>query len=149
MTAPAPGAPEPAGVDGGLTVFGNLGKLPIMPIPKARLHPGAEAPFHARAAVLKAMAHPTRLFLADRLRDGEKCVRELTAMVGADISTVSKHLAILKSAGIVLDRKQGLQVFYSLRFPCVLDFFTCVESVIRAMGGVAARPARSNRRRSK
>ncbi len=116
-----------------------------MPVRKAPPHPGVEARFRARAAVLKALAHPTRLFLADHLRGGEKCVRELTALVGADISTVSKHLAVLKGAGLVLDRKQGLQVFYSLRFPCVLDFFTCVESVIHAMGGAEARPARRRR----
>jgi len=52
-------------------------------------------------------------------------------MVGADISTVSKHLSILKTAGILKDRKQGLQVFYSLKYPCVLGFFKCVEGVVR------------------
>ena len=54
----------------------------------------------------------------------------LTDMVGDDISTVSKHLAVLKNAGIVADEKRGTQVFYSLRVPCVLNFFSCVESVL-------------------
>jgi len=89
-----------------------------------------QARFEARARVVKAMAHPTRLFIVDALSHGERCVCELTEMVGADMSTVSKHLAILKSAGIVDDDKRGSQVYYSLRCPCILQFFECVESVI-------------------
>jgi len=81
---------------------------------------------------MKALAHPTRLFILDELSRGERCVCELTEMVGADISTVSKHLSVLRNAGIVRDDKRGAQVFYSLRVPCALDFFTCVESVMEA-----------------
>jgi ArsR family transcriptional regulator len=90
-----------------------------------------QAKFEARAHIIKAMAHPTRLFIVDQLSHGERCVCELTEMVGADISTVSKHLAVLKAAGIVQVSKRGLQVFYSLRCRCVMDFFDCVESVLR------------------
>ena len=90
-----------------------------------------QARFEARARIMKAMAHPTRLFMVDELSRGERCVCELTEMVGADMSTVSKHLTVLKSAGIVQDRKSGLQVYYSLRCPCVMNFFSCVESVLR------------------
>ena len=92
----------------------------------------AQARFEARAAVIKAMAHPTRLFIVDELSHGERCVCELTEMIGADMSTVSRHLAVLKGAGIVEDEKRGAQVFYKLRMPCILNFFECVESVIRA-----------------
>ena len=92
-----------------------------------------QARFEARARVVKAMAHPTRLFMIDELSRGERCVCELTEMVGADISTVSKHLSLLKNAGIVRDEKRGSQVFYSLRVPCVLNFFSCVESVLETM----------------
>ena len=88
--------------------------------------------FEAQAAVLKAMAHPTRLFIVDRLSGGERCVQELTAMIGADVSTVSKHLSVLKNAGIVRDDKRGTQVFYKLEMPCVLSFFSCVQSVIES-----------------
>ena len=91
-----------------------------------------QARYEARAKIIKAMAHPTRLFIVDQLSgDVEKCVCELTEMVGADMSTVSKHLAILKEAGIVQDEKRGSQVYYTLRVKCVLDFFNCVESVLR------------------
>jgi DNA-binding transcriptional ArsR family regulator len=51
-------------------------------------------------------------------------------MIGADISTVSEHLSVLKQAGIVIDDKRGNQVFYQLRVPCILNFFGCVESVL-------------------
>jgi DNA-binding transcriptional ArsR family regulator len=88
------------------------------------------ARYNARARMVKALAHPTRLFLVDELSKRERCVCELTAMVGADISTVSKHLSLLKTAGIVVDEKRGSQVFYSLRVGCVLKFFDCVEAVM-------------------
>lgn len=87
------------------------------------------AHFEAKAKIIKAMAHPTRLFLVDVLSHKEQCVCELTKMVGADTSTVSKHLSILKAAGIVEDEKRGLQVWYSLKVPCILNFFGCVEQV--------------------
>jgi ArsR family transcriptional regulator len=89
-----------------------------------------KAHLEARARVLKAMAHPTRLFIIEELEKEERCVCDLTSMIGADISTVSKHLSVLRQAGIVLDDKRGNQVFYRLRVPCILNFFGCVESVL-------------------
>jgi len=90
-----------------------------------------KARFAARARIIKALAHPTRLFLVDQLARREICVCKLTEMVGADISTVSKHLSILKAAGIVADEKRGNQVFYRLSCPCLLDLFDCVESALK------------------
>lgn len=89
-----------------------------------------QAFFEARAKVMKALAHPTRLFMVDELSRGERCVCDLTEMIGADMSTVSKHLSVLKSAGIVADEKRGMQVFYRLKTPCVLRFFDCVGEVM-------------------
>jgi DNA-binding transcriptional ArsR family regulator len=86
----------------------------------------------ARTRVLKAMAHPSRLFIIEELEKGEQCVCDLTALIGADVSTVSKHLSVLKQAGLVLDDKRGNQVFYRLRVPCILNFFGCVESVLES-----------------
>ena len=86
----------------------------------------------ARARVLKAMAHPSRLLIIEELAKEERCVCDLTAMIGADFSTVSKHLTVLKQAGIVSDDKRGNQVFYRLRVPCILNFFGCVESVLES-----------------
>lgn len=92
----------------------------------------ARARYEARAAVIKAMAHPSRLYIVDELSREDRCVCELTEMIGADMSTVSKHLAILKNVGIVDDRKIGQQVYYKLKMPCVLGFFKCVESVLKS-----------------
>ena len=88
--------------------------------------------YEARAKIIKAMSHPTRLFIVDELSKGERCVCELTDMIGADMSTVSKHLSVLKNAGIVRDEKIGLQVFYKLKITCVMNFFSCVESVLKS-----------------
>ena len=84
-----------------------------------------------RSHVLKALAHPIRLFIIEQLAEKSYCVRELTEMVGLDVSTVSKHLSILKNAGLVNVEKKGKQVFYSLRMRCVLNFLDCVEAVLK------------------
>lgn len=88
--------------------------------------------FTERARVMKALGHPSRLLIVDELSRGERCVCELTELVGHDISTVSKHLSLLKQSGIVEDEKRGLQVYYRLKTPCVLQFFNCIEAVLRA-----------------
>lgn len=82
-----------------------------------------------RTQVMKALAHPSRLLMVDALSSGERCVCDLQELVGADLSTVSKHLSLLKAAGIVLSEKRGQQVFYRLRVPCLLSFFSCVDAV--------------------
>lgn len=86
--------------------------------------------YEAKAAVLKALAHPTRLWMAEQLAGGEKCVCEFVDAVEFDFSTISKHLAVLKQAGIVEVDKRGKQV----KVPCVLNFMNCVEAVIKAQG---------------
>jgi ArsR family transcriptional regulator len=90
-----------------------------------------------RAEILKALAHPSRLLMVEELAGGERCVCDLQAVVGADMSTVSKHLSVLRNAGIVTSDKRGLQVFYQLRCPCVTRFFDCVEAVIAERREVA------------
>jgi DNA-binding transcriptional ArsR family regulator len=92
----------------------------------------AKRGFEARAKIIKALGHPTRLFIVDQLSQQSCCVCELTDMIGADTSTVSKHLSILKAAGIVQDEKRGLQVWYTLKVPCILNFFGCVEQVLKS-----------------
>ena len=104
-------------------------------MPRGRKLTGqTKAQLEARAKVMKALAHPTRLFVVDELSRGERCVCDLTEKIGADVSTVSKHLSVLKKAGIVHDDKRGVQVFYRLRVPCILNFFGCVEAVLEEVG---------------
>ena len=94
------------------------------------MDPKTQARLTARANVFKALSHPSRLLIVEELAQKERCVCELTEMVGADMSTVSKHLSVLKGAGIIQDEKRGLQVYYRLKMPCVLRFFDCVGDVI-------------------
>ena len=91
------------------------------------------AEYENRARVIKALAHPSRLMMVDALVDGDLCVCELQRIVGSDMSTVSKHLSVLKAAGIVSDRKVGQQVLYSLRVLCILSFFECIEAVVKSV----------------
>ena len=84
-----------------------------------------------RAAVIKALAHPSRVLIAEALIEGERCVCELTELVGADMSTVSKHLALMKAVGVVEVEKRGLNQFYRLRCPCLLEFFRCVDLITK------------------
>lgn len=91
-----------------------------------------QAQYEARAMIIKSIAHPTRLFIVEVLKKGDKCVNELTDMVGSDMSTVSKHLSVLKNAGIIGDRKSGTNIYYYLKTPCILGFLGCIEEVIEA-----------------
>lgn len=88
----------------------------------------------ARAEVFKALGHPTRLAIVDMLAGGERCVCELNEHIDADISTVSRHLAMLRNVGILSSEKRGNQVFYRLECPCILSFYGCVENVINGQG---------------
>ena len=106
-----------------------------------RLEGQTKVRLEARAKVMKALAHPTRLFIVDELSRGERCVCDLTEKIGADVSTVSKHLSVLKRAGIVRDDKRGVQVYYRLRVPCILNFFGCVEAVLDEVGRESASAA--------
>ncbi len=85
-----------------------------------------------RAKILKALAHPSRIFIIERLNEKPYCVNELTDMIGDDTSTVSKHLSVLKNAGFIESRKEGKTVYYSVRCCCVSGFLDCVESVIKS-----------------
>ena len=109
-----------------------LGYLAIMPNDRKgiKMDPATQARLEARARVIKAMAHPSRLLIVEELSKKERCVSELTEMIEADVSTVSKHLSVLKNVGIVADEKRGSQVYYKLVVLCILDFFKCAETVI-------------------
>lgn len=86
----------------------------------------------ARAAIFKALGHPGRLQMLEMLASGERCVCDLQAAVGSDMSTVSKHLALLKSAGLVQDTRRGAWVWYRLKYPVLPELLKCVDSVLRS-----------------
>jgi ArsR family transcriptional regulator len=85
-----------------------------------------------RSRIIKAMAHPVRLMVIDELKTREKSFSVLFALFKLDKSTVSKHLFVLKEAGIVSSRKEGTDMIYKLEVPCVTDFFGCVTAVIES-----------------
>lgn len=87
------------------------------------------AELRAQAAIHKALGHPARLQMVAALADGEKCVCELTALVGLDMSTISKHLTGLTLAGVLASERRANKVFYRLRTPCVAKMFACLQNV--------------------
>ena len=87
--------------------------------------------FKQQARVHKALANEARLMIVDRLKSRERSVSELAGEVGLDISTVSKHLSVLLTAGILDNRKEGNVIYYRLLTPCVLEMFSCTNKVIK------------------
>lgn len=87
--------------------------------------------YAARAKIAKALAHPSRLMIVDRLQHEELCVNDLAEAAGADQSTISRHLSILKDAGIVSHRKEGTMIFYRVTCACLDGFFSCLENVLK------------------
>lgn len=83
-----------------------------------------------QAQILKALGHPSRLLMVQALADGPLCVCDLRELVGSEMSTVSRHLAQLKQAGVLSVRREGTKIFYQLRAPCVLRFLGCIDTVI-------------------
>ncbi|MCK9228990.1 MAG: metalloregulator ArsR/SmtB family transcription factor [Eubacteriales bacterium] len=83
-----------------------------------------------RSGIIKAMAHPARLMIIEYLKAGTKPFSDVFGLFNLDKSTVSKHLLVLKGAGIVSSRKEGPDMMYTLEVPCITDFFGCVTAVI-------------------
>lgn len=83
----------------------------------------------SRADILKALAHPVRVLILDALMEGERCVCELNDLADIDQSNISRHLAVLKKAGVVADRRDGMKVFYRILTPCIINAFNCAAEV--------------------
>lgn len=84
----------------------------------------------SRAKVMKALGHPSRIFMVAHLAEHDASVGELSKLLGIDNSTTSKHLSLLKQAGVLVDRKDGNRVLYSLICPCLMEFIHCIDDVI-------------------
>ena len=101
--------------------------MPTRTARSAELRPAHE--YRSGADVFKALGHPSRLLIVDVLTYGERCVADLTELIGCDISTVSNHLSILRNAGIVADDRRGQQVFYRIAAPCIQKVFGCLKEL--------------------
>ena len=86
----------------------------------------------AQAKIFKALGHPSRLLMVDALRQGEKCVCELQELVGDDMSTVSRHLTVLREAGVVSAEKRGVNIYCTLSLCCLDTFLSCAEQLIES-----------------
>ena len=86
--------------------------------------------YKLKTNIIKALANPTRLMIIDYLRDGEKCVCEIVEQLNEEQSNISKSLGILKSNGLIKDRKEGLNVYYRLNLCCINEFFCCLDNII-------------------
>ncbi len=91
-----------------------------------------------RATLLKSLAHPSRLLIMEMLENKPCCVGELREAIGADITTVSKHLSVLKRVGLVRDVKRGTFSEYSLICSCVSHLIDCLEQGMVEQSGCSS-----------
>ena len=87
--------------------------------------------FEKQAEIAKAIAHPLRIAIVSFLKDGEQCVCDIAEHIGAERTNVSRHLSVMVNAGLLEYRKEGLKVIYSLKCKCIVDFFSCISSVLK------------------
>jgi ArsR family transcriptional regulator len=87
--------------------------------------------FEKQAEIAKSIAHPLRIAILDFLKDGEQCVCDIAAHIGAEQSNVSRHLSVMVKAGVLECRKEGLKVIYKLRTPCIIDCFSCITTCLK------------------
>jgi len=82
--------------------------------------------YDRRTEILKALAHPVRLGLVETLSDRRLCVNDLADLFPVDRTTISKHLSVLKEAGVLEDQREGREIYYHLRVPCLEEFISCL-----------------------
>ena len=85
-----------------------------------------------RAELLKALGSPLRLKILEALSDGEKNVCELMEVVGAPQSTVSCHLTVLRTSGVVTDRREGCSVYYRVSDENVYALMKTLDELLKS-----------------
>jgi len=83
------------------------------------------------AAIARALSDPKRLCVLETLADGERSVSELSRDVGCQVPNMSQHLAVLRSAGLVVTRRDGNNVFYRLADPRVIEAYQLLQTIAR------------------
>ena len=89
----------------------------------------ARSSLKRQAEVFKALGHPGRMAIVHALGHGAVCACELATAAGCAASTTSRHLTVLRHAGLITDERRGQQIFYRLTCPCVLSFAECINRV--------------------
>lgn len=95
-----------------------------------------------KAEVFQALAHPARIHIAECLQEGELPVATLVARVGIEPANLSQHLAVLRAKGLVVNRKEGTQVFYALRDPLLSEVLRSMRRYFLAHAEEARRMLR-------
>ena len=85
-----------------------------------------------KANIFQALAHPTRIAIVELLRDGELPVSIIIERLGLEPANASQHFAVLKSKNIVINRKEGTQVFYSVRDPLLIEVLDVMRRYFQA-----------------
>jgi ArsR family transcriptional regulator, virulence genes transcriptional regulator len=86
--------------------------------------------FKLKAEISKAFSDPKRLIIITELRDGEKTVGELVKAMGISQAVISRQLAILRSSGVVIPRRAGNNIFYSLSDQRICEACDIVHEVL-------------------
>ena len=101
-----------------------------------------------KASIFQALAHPTRIAIVEALREGELGARALQDRLSVEQANLSQHLAILRTRQIVINRKEGNQVFYSLRSPVLVEvldimrryYHSHLSDAVQMLGEIEAEP---------
>ena len=93
-----------------------------------------QALFQNEAEILNAMSHPARLEILELLRDGESCVCHIQAMLDQRQAYISQQLNILRQAGLITSRKEGLRVYYKISDPELFQLLDHVEKLLQKLG---------------
>jgi DNA-binding transcriptional ArsR family regulator len=94
--------------------------------------------YETQSDLLKALSHSTRLAILDILRDGEQCVCHMEATLDLRQAYISQQLMILKQAGLLESRRDGLNLYYRVIKP---DVFKILDA-LRSVGGMTSKPPR-------
>jgi ArsR family transcriptional regulator len=85
-----------------------------------------------KAEIFQALAHPTRIHILECLRDGALSVRAILDRIGVEPANMSQHLAVLRAKRLVINRKEGSQVFYALRDPRLIEVLDTMRRYFQA-----------------
>ncbi len=89
----------------------------------------ADKQYIKEAEIFKALSHPTRILILYSIKEKQLTVTELAKKAGIDISTMSKHLDLLKRYKIIVGEKIKNTVYYKINIPCVFNFLNCAKEI--------------------
>ncbi len=101
-----------------------------------------------KAKALQALGHPARLMILEALRKGERCVCEIGPALGLRQPNISQHLSVLRAANLVVSRRDGTRVLYSVSDPSILEIIDLMGEVVGRQGQAMAEAITQARQRA-